>query len=107
MLKRLCFEAEDLTPIVYMRLLCHHTLFAKEMKISARCHHKNLIEFIGAVPDHPAIIVIELKDCTLQLALTNGSVIPNHIHPISIDVAQGLVYLHAIQPIVCTSSAES
>ena len=73
-------------------------LFAKEMKISARCRHKNLVEFIGAVPDHPAIIVIEMMDCTLRLALSNGRVIPNHIHPICIDVAQGLVYLHNIQP---------
>ena len=31
-------------------------LFAKEMKISAQCHHKNLVGFIGVVPDHPAII---------------------------------------------------
>ena len=73
-------------------------LFAKEMKISARCRHKNLVEFIGAVPDHPAIIVIEMMDCTLRFALSNGRVIPNHIHPICIDVAQGLVYLHTIQP---------
>ena len=73
-------------------------LFAKEMKISARCHHKNLVEFIGAVPDHLAIIVVEMMDCTLRLALSNGRVIPNHIHPIFIDVAQGLVYLHSIQP---------
>ena len=72
--------------------------FAKEMKISARCRHKNLVEFICAVPDHPAIIVIEIMDCTLRLALSNGGVIPNHIHPICIDVAQGLVYLHSIQP---------
>ena len=41
-------------------------LFAKEMKISARCRHRNLVEFIGAVPDHPTIIVIELMDCTLR-----------------------------------------
>ena len=73
-------------------------LFAKEMKISAQCRHKNLVEFIGAVPDHPAIIVIEMMDCTLRFALSNGRVIPNHIHPICIDVAQGLIYLHSIQP---------
>ena len=73
-------------------------LFAKEMKISARCRHKNLVEFVGAVPDHPAIIVIEMMDCTLRFALSNRSVIPNHIHPICIDVAEGLVYLHSIQP---------
>ena len=73
-------------------------LFAKEMKISTRCRHKNLVEFIGAVPDHPAIIVIEMMDCTLRFALSNRRVIPNHIHPICIDVADGLVYLHSIQP---------
>ena len=73
-------------------------LFAKEMKISARCRHRNLVEFIGAVPDHPAIIVIEMMDCTLRFALSNRRVIPNHIHPICIDVAEGLVYLHSIQP---------
>ena len=73
-------------------------LFAKEMKISARCHHRNLVEFIGAVPDHPAIIVIELMECTLRFALGNRRATPNHIHPISMDVAQGLFYLHSIQP---------
>ena len=73
-------------------------LFGKEMKISARCRHRNLVEFIGAVPDHPAIIVIELMDCTLRAALANRRATPNHIHPISMDVAQGLLYLHSIQP---------
>ena len=73
-------------------------LFAKEMKISARCRHRNLVEFIGAVPDHPAIIVIELMDCTLRATLTNRRATPNHIHPISMDIAQGLLYLHSVQP---------
>ena len=73
-------------------------LFAKEMKISACCRHQNLIEFIGAVPDHPAIIVIELMECTLRAALLNRRATPNHIHPISIDIAQGLFYLHNVQP---------
>ena len=73
-------------------------LFAKEMKISARCRHRNLVEFIGAVPDHPAIIVIELMDCTLRAALANWRATPNHFLPISMDVAQGLLYLHSIQP---------
>ena len=73
-------------------------LFAKEMKISARCRHRNLVEFIGAVPDHPAIIIIELMDCTLRAALSNRRATPDHIHPITMDVAQGLLYLHSIQP---------
>ena len=72
--------------------------FAKEMKTSARCRHQNLIEFIGAVPDHPAIIVTELMDCTLRAAIDNSRATPNDIHPISTNVAQGLLYLHNIQP---------
>jgi len=73
-------------------------LFAKEMKIFARCRHRNLLEFIGAVPDHPAIIVTELMDANLREALSNGRATPNHIHPICMDVAQALSYLHSIQP---------
>ena len=81
-------------------IVSHHNqeLFAKEMKISARCRHRNLVDFIGAVPDHPAIIVTELMDSTLRAALANRRATPNHIHPISMDVAQGLLYLHSIQP---------
>ena len=68
------------------------------MKISARFCHRNLVEFIGAVPDHPAIIVIELAECTLRAALANRRATPNHIHQISMDIANGLLYLHSIQP---------
>ena len=85
-----CLHEEIISPHNQQR-------FTKEMKISARCRHKNLVEFIGAVPDHPAIIVIEMMDCTLRFALGNGRIIPNHIHPICIDVAEGLVYLHSLQ----------
>jgi len=73
-------------------------LFAKEMKIFARCRHSNLLEFIGAVPDDPAIIVTELMDTNLREALNDGKATPNHIHPICMHVAQALSYLHGIQP---------
>ena len=72
--------------------------FEKEIKISARCRHRNLVEFIGAVLDHPAIILIELMDANLRDALADRRVSPNHIHPITIGVAQGLSYLHNIRP---------
>ena len=82
----------------------------RKLRISARCRHRNLVEFIGAVPDHPAIIVIELMDCTLRAALANRRATPNQIHPISMDVAQGLLYLHSVQPhplIHCDVSASN
>ena len=72
--------------------------FEKEIKISARCRHRNLVEFIGAVLDHPAIILIEFMDANLRESLADRRVSPNHIHPITVDVAQGLSYLHSIQP---------
>ena len=75
-----------------------HEAFVKGIKILARCRHQNLVEFIGAVPDYPAIILLELMDAILREALASGTVTPNHIHPISMDVAQALVYLHSIQP---------
>ena len=73
-------------------------LFAKEVKISARCRHRNITEFIGAVPDHPAIIVIEMMDCRLRPALADGTATPTLIHTFSMDVAQGLLYLHNMKP---------
>ena len=72
--------------------------FEKEIKISARCRHRNLVEFIGAVLDHPAVILTELMDANLRDALADRRVSPNHIHPITVDVAQGLSYLHNIRP---------
>jgi len=73
-------------------------LFAKEMKIFARCRHRNLLQFIGAAPDSPAIIVTELMDTNLREALSDGRATPSHIYPICMDVAQALSYLHGIQP---------
>ena len=49
-------------------------------------------------------------DCTLYAALTNRRATPNHIHPISMDVAQGLLYLHNVQlhPLIhCDVSASN
>ena len=73
-------------------------LFLKEIKMMAKCHHKNLVEFIGAVPDEPAIIVIELMHSTLRSALRKGTILPHQIQPASIDIAQGLRYLHNMRP---------
>ncbi|XP_065891202.1 polyubiquitin-like isoform X2 [Dysidea avara] len=72
--------------------------FEREIRISARCRHRNLLEFIGAVPDHPAIILTEIMDTNLRDALADRRATPSQIHPISMDIAQGLLYLHSIQP---------
>ena len=72
--------------------------FEKEMRISAFCKHCNLVEFIGAVLDHPAVILIEIMDRSLRSALANGDVVPDTSKPIYMDVARALHYLHNLQP---------
>ena len=72
--------------------------FVKKVNMLCQCHHQNLVEFIGVVVDHPSIIVTELMDTTLSIVLAYENVTPKHIHSISIDVAQGLLYLHNIRP---------
>ena len=73
-------------------------LFLKEIKMMAKCHHKNLVEFIGAVPDEPAIIVIELMHSTLRSALRKGTISSHQLQPTCVDIAQGLRYLHNMRP---------
>ena len=72
--------------------------FCEKMKVLTNFNHRNIIKFIGALPDCPVIIVTEFLECTLRAALKNERVMPNHIQSISMDVAQGLLYLHSIQP---------
>ena len=70
----------------------------REINILAHCNHKNLVSFLGVVLNHPTIVVFELMDCSLQFALSNGQTSVDHFHPICLDVANGLYYLHNIKP---------
>lgn len=72
--------------------------FEKEMRISAFCKHRNLVEFIGAVRTHPAVILIEMMDKELRSALANGDVSPDTSKPIYMDISHALDYLHNLQP---------
>ena len=85
---------------IHEEIISEHNqgLFLKEIQMMAKCHHKNLVEFIGAVPDEPAIIVIELMQSTLRKALKKGMILVHQIQPVCVDVAQGLRYLHNIRP---------
>ena len=76
----------------------NQSLFLKEIQMMAKCHHKNLVEFIGAVPEEPAVIVIELMHSTLRSALKKGTILPPQIQPACVDIAEGLRYLHNIRP---------
>ena len=46
-----------------------YELFCEKMKVLTNFDHQNLVKFIGAVPDHPIIVVTEFMECTLRAAL--------------------------------------
>ena len=71
-------------------------LFNREMTMAARCHHPNLLQFIGATSegDGALFIVTELMHTSLLQILMHGKLSSDHIIPIMLDVALGLNYLH-------------
>ena len=76
-------------------------LFEREMKITSRVRHPNLVLFIGAVTTDNLTIVSELMETSLRELIMKGKLKPPDIHPISKDVACALVYLHSLpDPIV-------
>jgi serine/threonine protein kinase len=74
----------------------------KEICIMCLCHHRNIIELIGADIDQ-GVIVSELAECSLSLVIHNDEKRPSDILLDSmdvkiawmIDIAAGLRYLHA------------
>ena len=76
----------------------NQNMFVKRIQIMAKCHHKNVVRFIGAVLEEPVIIILELMQHTLRSALKKGNVLPQHVQSVCLDVAEGLCYLHDIKP---------
>ena len=79
----------------------------REINTMAQLHHPNLLQFIGAVLDHPSgspMIITEIMDISLRGAYEKKQLSPV---PVSIclsimrDVAVGLNYLHCLpDPII-------
>ncbi|XP_011408843.2 PREDICTED: probable serine/threonine-protein kinase drkD, partial [Amphimedon queenslandica] len=83
--------------------------FHHEINIMSQLRHPNLLQFIGAVLDHPSgcpMIVTEVMDTSLRKAYENKELTPDPgcrpvILSIMCDVAEGLNYLHCLpDPII-------
>ena len=81
-----------------------HTIqrLQREVKIMAEVQHPNILQFIGAVFDDQApLIVMELLDTNLRKAYQNGQLSDASKLPIFRDVAYALHFLHEQQdPII-------
>ena len=78
-------------------------LFQHEVDIAFSCHHRNIVEFLGAatnVHSGPCIIVMELMDGNLRnfIKHKNYQLTQKAIISIALDVAKGLSYLHGHNP---------
>ena len=73
-------------------------VFGREMTMSARCRHPNLLQFIGATNEGVPLIVTEMMHTSLRKVLESGQLSSDQIIPIAAGVACGLNYLHKTTP---------
>ena len=86
---------------IHNQIISRHNiqLFQREMNIAARLRHPNLIQFIGATVEGEMMIIMELMATSLRSLLEEEEYFqPKVVKAISLDVVQGLNYLHLIQP---------
>ena len=86
---------------IHDEIICDHNLqlFQREMNMAARLRHPNLNQFIGATMEGEMMIVMELMATSLRSQLRRETYFPPlAVKAISLDVAQGLNYLHLVQP---------
>ena len=84
-------------------------LLDREINLLSQLRHPNLVQFIGAIYDHPSgspMIITEIMDTSLRKAYENKDITPDPscrqvIISIMRDVAVGLNYLHCLcDPII-------
>jgi len=89
--------------VLHRVILSSHnrSLFEREMEISSRCRHFNIVQFMGAtLDDQNPLLVTELLDCNLTQLLKQRQLNREEIPVVSlaVDVARGLNYMHCNQP---------
>jgi len=74
-------------------------VFTREMEISSRIHHPNIVQFIGATRVNNPILLYELMATSLHKRLQVGKPLTRpQILGISRDVISALCYLHGWKP---------
>jgi serine/threonine protein kinase len=73
-------------------------LFMREMNISAKLRHPNLVQFIGATVEGKPVILTELMTASLRGILEQGPFQLQQITSISCNVALALNYMHLLHP---------
>ena len=72
--------------------------FVREMQISSKCHHPNLLRFLGATLEGDPIILTELMDTNLYDVIRRHELKDHQIIPLLQDIATAISYLHSLSP---------
>ena len=72
--------------------------FVREMQISSKCHHPNLLRFLGATLEGDPIILTELMDTNLYDAIRHHELKDHQIILLLQDIASAINYLHNLSP---------
>ena len=72
--------------------------FVKEIDIFAKCHHHNLLKFVGATLEGDPIILTELMHTNLCTVIKQHKLHDYQIIPLLQDIASGINYLHNFSP---------
>ena len=86
---------------IHNQLVSRHNihLFRREMNMTAKLRHPNLVQFIGATVEGDMMIIMEFMTTSLRRQLQNEEYFqPKFVKSISLDVARALSYLHQMKP---------
>lgn len=72
--------------------------FLREVRMSWRCRHPNIVTMIGATVDRSPLMVMELMDLSLRAMMEQRHLTPEEVVTLALDVARGLNYLHLSRP---------
>ena len=86
--------------VIHNQIVSQHNiqLFRREMDMSARIRHPNLLQFIGATQEGGMVILTELMPTSLRRELEKNNLPPKQTTAIGLDVARALNYLHQMRP---------
>ena len=74
------------------------SLFTREMEISSKIRHTNIVQFLGATRVNKPILLYELMTSSLRKQLQEGPLTHSQILDISCDISLALAYIHHWKP---------
>ena len=73
-------------------------VFTREMEISSRIHHPNIVQFLGATRVNNPILLYELMTTSLYKKIQEARLTQPQIIDVSSDITSALAYLHMWKP---------